>query len=66
MFHGCGSSVVSVRLAGRLMPVVLLSSCHCVPAAAANGIDGALMSLQQHRWSIDVVAAAVTAASMEH
>jgi hypothetical protein len=47
---------VSVRLAGRVMPVVLLSPARRLPAAAANDIDGALMPLARHRWSIDVVA----------
>jgi hypothetical protein len=48
--------VVSVRLAGQVMPVVLLPSGRCVPAAADNGINGTSMPVLRHRWSIDVVA----------
>jgi hypothetical protein len=38
----CGERV---RPTGQVLPVVRLSSACCVPAAAANGIGGALMLL---------------------
>lgn len=55
VLHGVWlSSVVNVRLAGRVMSVVLLTlvvlltSARRVLAAAANGIGGASMSLQRN------------------
>jgi len=58
MWQRGGFSAVSVRLAGQALSVVRLLPACSVPAAAANGIGGALMLLSRHRWNIDAVSGA--------